>query len=260
MQVISNIIDKIYLSIEDNGFQLLDNIGNISESIFEISPLKLIIESNVNVLIHSVTLCIILLFLSYIIYSSLFSKKAIHYFGFKSFIQVILISILSLNSYGICREIVIINNTVTVGIEEMFENITGEKIEYNSLKTNIDSIEEYLKRQDKINISGIKDIIISIVYVLILSIFSMRYVLCILCILASPLVILLLLFKRTNYLFLLWLKYFFSSLFVQNINKTLLFICISVKSEKELYGCILLGTILLLYAINKKIGEFQWIE
>ena len=30
MQVISDIIDKIYLSIEGNGFQLLDNIGNIS--------------------------------------------------------------------------------------------------------------------------------------------------------------------------------------------------------------------------------------
>ena len=127
MQVISNIIDKIYLSIEGNGFQLLDNIGNISESIFEISPLKLILESNVNILIHSVTLFIILLFLSYTIYSLLFSNKAIYYFGFKSFIQVILISILSLNSFGICREIVIINNTFTAGIGEMFENITGEK-------------------------------------------------------------------------------------------------------------------------------------
>lgn len=255
MQVISDIIDKIYLSIEGNGFQLLDNIGNISESIFEISPLKLILESNVNILIHSVTLFIILLFLSYTIYSLLFSKKAIYYFGFKSFIQVILISILSLNSFGICREIVIINNTFTVGIGEMFENITGEKVEYNSLKTNIDSIEEYLERQDKINISGIKDVIVSVVFVLILSIFSMRYVLCMLCILTSPFIILLLLFKKTNYLFSLWLKYFLTSLFVQNINKTLLFICISAKSEKELYGCILLGTILLLYVINKRIGE-----
>ena len=83
----------------------------------------------------------------------------------------------------------------------------------------------------------------------------MRYVLCMLCILTSPFIILLLLFKKTNYLFSLWLKYFLTSLFVQNINKTLLFICISAKSEKELYGCILLGTILLLYVINKKIGE-----
>ena len=255
MQLLNDVLNKFYLSIENDGFIVIEKLGNISEDVFNTKPLSLIFDKKVEVLLHSVSVFLVFICITYIIYNTIISKSNTDYINFKIIIQIIVITIISLNSYGICKEIVVLNSTFTIGIEELLEGLIDEEIKFTSLKKNINTLEEYLKEQDKVSLLGIKDGIIFCFLILLIIVFSVRYVYFILLVIISPIFILCLLNSSTHTLFYKWLKYFCFSISVQNVNKILLFICISAKEQKDIYGCILLGTIILVYKLNRRIGD-----
>lgn len=255
MQFLNNIINKIYISIENDGFDILENIGNISETIFSTKPLSFIYDSRVEIYFNAIVVFLIFIFLIITIFSRMVSAKDIVSINIKRIIQAIIVCIICINSYSICKEIVVLNYSITNDISEILNDLAGEKIEYESLKKNISTIEEYLKEQDKISFSGVKDIIIIVVLIMLITVFSIRYVFFTICIIFAPFFVVLLLNKRTSKYFYLWLKCFISNLLVQNVNKIILFICICSKEIERIYGCILLGAIILIYRINKKVGE-----
>ena len=54
-----------------------------------------------------------------------------------------------------------------------------------------------------------------------------------------------------------WIKIFTLNLSIQTINKVLIFIPIISKNENDIYFAILIGSILIMYKINKYIGEVK---
>ena len=254
-QLLNDILNKVFLSVESEGLNLLEKIGIISEDMFNIQPLKFIFEKESEQIIHSLTLFLLFIFIVFLLLKNIFSRKDNLLFNFKLSIKIIVIGIICINSYSICRDIIRINFIITEQIKEIFEYVADEKIEYTSLKENIENLDEYIKIQDKIGIKGIKDIIFTSLIILLIIAFSIIYVVIILGIILSPLFIIFSLYEKTQNIFIFWVKFFITGLLIQNLNIIILFICISAKAEKELYSCILLGSVMLLYRINKKVGE-----
>ena len=140
MQLLNDVLNKFYLSIENDGFIVIEKLGNISEDVFNTKPLSLIFDKKVEVLLHSVSVFLVFICITYIIYNTIISKSNTDYINFKIIIQIIVITIISLHSYGICKEIVVLNSTFTIGIEELLEGLIDEEIKFTSLKKNINTL------------------------------------------------------------------------------------------------------------------------
>ena len=140
MQLLNDVLNKFYLSIENDGFIVIEKLGNISEDVFNTKPLSLIFDKKVEVLLHSVSVFFVFICITYIIYNTIISKSNTDYINFKIIIQIIVITIISLHSYGICKEIVVLNSTFTIGIEELLEGLIDEEIKFTSLKKNINTL------------------------------------------------------------------------------------------------------------------------
>ena len=86
----------------------------------------------------------------------------------------------------------------------------------------------------------------------ILLVFSIRYVFVILFIILFPFLITLILFDKGEYYFSKLFEFFMFNLLIQSINKVIIFVPIISKKE-ELYEIILIGSLIVLYKLNKMI-------
>ncbi len=254
---INSFCGKLYLSIENEGFELLEKIGNINEDIFDIAPLNIIFSDELKQIVFLFTIFIIFLFLCFyslklilFLYKDNLSVSIYHFI-----LRIVIVGIICTNSFQICKEIVIINSNITDAIDLLSNEFIKEKIEFINLKENVDTIEDFLKLQDKINIKGIGESIICAFILGMLVLFSVRYVIIILCIILSPFCIIFSLSRRTDKIFIFWIKLFISNLLIQNINKIMLFLVVVSKKEKEITGTIVIGVIILMYKLNKKVGD-----
>ena len=80
---------------------------------------------------------------------------------------------------------------------------------------------------------------------------SARYVIVVICILVSPLAFFGLIIDKN--IFRKWLKLFLYNLLLQNINKIIIFIPLSSKSEKGIFPAILIGSLVIMYNVDKKV-------
>lgn len=256
---LNNLLNKIYSSVENEGYEILEKISDINIDIFSKQPLNLIfLDKNVqyiNLFINTIAFGFIIYYLIKMVLS-LYSDNLvqnIYYF----IVKVILIIIISRNSYHICEQIVNINSTATSIVESFLEEIADKEINYKFLKNKITTLEDVFKLEDKVSMNGLNEAIICIFIVSMTLIFSVRYVLVNICIILSPFCILMLLSKETTKIFVFWIKLFISNLLVQVINKIILFMPIVIDQKDELFGVILIGSIVLLYNVNKYIGRME---
>ena len=112
-------------------------------------------------------------------------------------------------------------------------------------------MQEIIEFDDKTNIEGVIDIIISFFVINMIIFLCVRYVVVILSILISPFSFLMILSKETRKLFFIWLKCLVFSLLIQVVNKLLLFIIIISKDNKEMFSVILIGTLFTMYRLNR---------
>lgn len=254
---LNNIISKFYLSIKSDGYTVINNISDIDINIFEKQPLKLLyLEDNFKILMILVNVFIsaIILYFAFKCILSLYSNTNIQNI-YLFIIKLVIITILSINSFNICKEIINFNYIISNFVQEFLEEISNEKIEYIFLEDNISSLDDFFENADKVSLNGIKDLIVCS-YIIFLSIFlSIRYVIILLCVIFSPFVMISLINDKTRVIFDYWIKIFILNLSIQTINKVLIFIPIISKREKDIYFAILIGSILIMYKINKYIGE-----
>ena len=250
---ISSVISKLYLSVENKGYDILMKISDISEDLFSQNPLNIIyndtyrtyIDLFIKVIIFSF---FIFYFLKLLLY--LYSENGIenlYYF----IVKVIIVLILSSNSYYICQKAVYFNFLFTDTISRVLENIANVEINYNYIKEEKYSLQEIIAFDDKTNVEGIIDVIICFFVINMIIFLCIRYVVVILSILISPFSFLMLLSKETKRIFFIWFKCFLCSLLIQVVNKILLFIIIVSKDNKEMFSAILIGILFAMYKINR---------
>ncbi len=252
---ISKIISKSYSLIISQGFKLLDKISCIDDSIFKIPSIKAL-ENNIDV-INSVVFCLVCGFVIFFILKSvlsIYSDTCIIDF-YHYILKIIIVTIICFNSLFICRKIIYINSLFSSLIKTSLEEIGDVKLEFQFLKEDINTLDDYLKSISKSGIDRIKDSIVSLYAIYLIVVYACRYVVVIICIILSPFMIILLLDKSTAKITYMWLKIFIFSLLIEDINYFILFIPITSKSEKDLYSIILIGSLFIMYKINKKIGE-----
>ncbi len=256
---LNNIISKFYLSIKSDGYTIISNISDININIFNKQPLKLLyLEGNFKILMILVNVFIfaIVFYYAFKCILSLYSSTNIQNI-YLFIIKLIIISILSINSFNICKEIIKFNYFISSFVQEFLEEISNEKMEYIFLEDNISSLDDFFKKADKVSLNGIKDLIVCSYIIFLIIFLSIRYVIILLCVIFSPFVFICLINDKTRVIFDYWIKIFTLNLSIQTINKVLIFIPIISKNENDIYFAILIGSILIMYKINKYIGEVK---
>lgn len=250
---LNEVLNKLSLSLRSSVYTIIDKIANIDNTIFDKEPLKSICSTDllyiVIILIWALTIAITTKYVLSL-YSDIAMSKIYFYI-----LRCVLIGIISINSFSICKEIINLNNSLTEIIATSLEEIIDSKIEYKFLDDNIDSIDELISSKDKISLNGVKDGIVCFYMISLLILLSLRYVIVISCIIISPIMCILLLVPKLNNYFYTYIKVFIYNLLLQNINILILYIPISARKEKSIFLPIIIGSIVLIYNVNKKAGD-----
>lgn len=253
---INSIFGKFYSSIVNDGFDLLDKITGLDSKLLNVNTLKLIKDNinSINAIVISLLggLCIFFI-LKYIIsiYSDTYVLN-IYYL----IIRTIIVCIICTNSIYICSTILDIHSQLYQGTIKCLEDISKCNIQYKFLKEDIDTLEDFFKSTNKVGIKGIKDSILCTYIILLVVNFSCRYIVVILCVILSPFSLMFLISDKTIKYTILWFKTFILALFLETINIIIIFIPITSNKDKELYPVILLGSMFVMYKVNKKLGDF----
>lgn len=181
-------VEKLSLNLKREGYLLINNIEEINSDIFKIKPLKLLcLDENIEILsiIINAVISAIVMYLAIKCILSLYSNAYIENIYF-FLIKIIIISILSLNSFNICKEIININAMLTDITNSFLEEMSGSKIDYKFLEENISNLDEFFKQANKIGLNGIKDVVFCSYIIFLIVFLSIRYVVVILCIITSP--------------------------------------------------------------------------
>lgn len=259
IEELSQVISKLCLSVKSKGFSFLDKILVIDESIMDKRPLSILYEDR---FLHYIYIFIVfLIFISLVQYIvklnlNIYLENKIENIYFY-IIKVIIVCILSLNSYSICRSILYLNNLFTNFISSVFEENIDEKVEFNYLKDEELSLNEILELDDKVSLEGVIDVVTTIFILYMIIILSFRYVYVIFIIFISPFLILLYLNNTTKKILKYIIITFFFCLIIQIINKFILFILILSKENKEMYSVMLMGSFGLIYVLCSKIKEIK---
>lgn len=260
MELFNNINTTLMLlfnSIEEEGYKLIEKLSIIDINIFNITPLKIMCSEKNS---KNLYLIIISLIMSFVIYYSLklllscYNSNSIgdvYYFLSK----VIIVTIISIYSYDICRGLINFNSQFTDLISGVLENVSEKEIGYDFLKQDVNTLSEFLEIENKMNIKGFGESITCLFILSMIIVLSVRYVLVIFCIIIAPFAIIMILSKETKFFFSLWVKVFVFCLISQSINYLFIFIPSTIDLKHELSGTIIIGSLIVLYKFNSKIIE-----
>lgn len=253
---INSVLKKLYSSIISDGFELLDKITSLDSKILNKNTLKLFKDNidSINAIVISLLggICIFFI-LKYII--SLYSDTHIINIYYLV-LRTIFVGVLCTNSIYICSCILDIHSQLYQGTKNILEDISKENIQYKFLKQDINTLEEFFEDVNKIGIKGMKDSILCTYVIFLIVHYSCRYVVIVICIIFSPFFFMFLIDNTTIKYTLIWLKIFITALELETINLIIIFIPITSGKDKELYPIILLGSMFVMYKINRKLGDF----
>ena len=250
---INSILNSFSSNFKSEGYKLLNSISNIDMEIFQKNPLKLLYsEKNIQnyILIINVLITSVVIYYAFKYILSLYSNVTISNM-YKNLLKVIMVMIVCINSLDICKYIVKINSKISKVEDTFLKELYNDDLNYNYLEENIDTLEDFFKSSNKTGINGMKDIVVCSYVMAIIVFLSARYVIVVICILVSPLAFFGLIIDKN--IFRKWLKLFLYNLLLQNINKIIIFIPLSSKSEKGIFPAILIGSLVIMYNVDKKV-------
>lgn len=250
---LNEVLNRLSISLRSTVYDLIDKIATIDNTMFEKEPLKTICSTNLIFIILTIIWAIIIA-ISFKYVLNLYSNLAINKIYFY-ILKCVIVGIISINSYSICKEIISFNADFTKLLELSLEETIDSKIEYKFIDDNIDSINDLISSKDKLSLNGVKDGIVCFYMISLLILLSLRYVIVISCIIISPIMCILLLVPKLNNYFYTYIKVFIYNLLLQNINIFILYIPISSKNEKSIFLPIIIGSVILIYNVNKKAGS-----
>lgn len=260
INTINTIFSTLFSSIDNNIYNLLDELTFINTDIIQNSYFEKLFSSNTYssliIIANSLLIGFALYYCIKLILSHFYYVDIERPYSF--IFKLIIFSICVNSSYFICEQIIYINDLISSSICEIGKNIFNTDICFNSLiiKLNhIISIEE--KTFNIFSIDGlIKSFITIGLFNLVFS-YSLRYIMVKVFILISPFAILSLVTKSSSWFFKTWLKNFIGLLLLQSFISLILLVIFSIQfnSNNLLSKFMYIGGIYSLYKANSYIRE-----
>lgn len=260
IDTINTIFNKLFSSIDNSLYSLLDNLFFIDENILKENYLKILLGNSVSKSLLILANSLLVGFCVYYCFKLLFSHFSYielekpHEFIFKLLIYGICINY----SYFICEKLLYINNLISSSICEIGKNIFGNDISFSNLLLNINTIINIEKNTFNIfSIDGLLKSFISIGLFNLIFSYSLRYILIKVFVLITPFSILTLINKSTSWFFKTWFRSLISLLLLQSFVSIILLIIFSINfNNKDIFSKFLyLGGIYALSKSNNYIRE-----
>lgn len=260
ISTINTIFSKIFSSIDNNVYAILDDFTFINSDILNDSYFSRIfgLSSGTGILIVSNALVFgILIYYGFrLIFSHLGITEAER--PSKFIFRLIIFGICMNFSLFICDEIIYINSLFSNTIRLIGENTLDFSINFSTLINKLNSIISI--NTDALDIFSLDGIIKTLVSFGILNLvitYSIRYVLVKVFVLLSPFAFLTLTTKQTSIIFKSWIKAFLSLLLIQDFVAIVLLLIFSLDlSPKNLFSkFILIAAIFILIKSNSYVRE-----
>ena len=261
IETINTIFKNLFSSIDNNLYNILDDITFINSNIISDSFFEKILGNSAQ---SGITLICNSLFFGFVLYYSikyLFShfyysqiENPIH-FIFKIFIFGLLINY----SYFFINELLNFTSNITLAIRSIGENLFNKNICFSELISEINKFSS--DNNSTLNIFSLEGIIKATISTSLLNLvftYSFRYIMVKIFILLTPFAFLSLILENTSWFFKTWIRNLFALLFIQIIVSIVLLILFSIdySSKNLITKFIYIGAIFALIKSNSLVHEF----
>ena len=234
IKTINSLFENLFSSIDNNIYNLLDDITFVNSNILKDNFFKNIFgttsQNGILLIANSLIIGMILYYLFRLLYSHFLSieiEKPIQ-FLFKLIILAIVINC----SFFICEQLITINSYISSAIREVGESLFKVNISFTELVKKLNSVVSISTSNfNAFSLDGIIKSFISIELLNLVFIQSLRYILIKVFILITPFAILSLISHSTSWFFKTWAKSFFSLLIIQSFISLILLIIFSINSN-----------------------------
>ena len=261
IETINTILQNLFSSIDNNLYEILDDIIFINPDIISDSFFEKILGTNSHNGI--ILICNSLLF-GFILYYSI--KYLFSHFNYNQiekpsqFIFKIIIFGICINfSYFFIKEILSFTSNITLAIRGIGEDLFHKNICFSELILEINkSIGISFSSLDVFSLDGIIKISLSSSLLSLVFTYAFRYIMVKIFILLTPVAFLSLILQNTSWFFKSWIRNLFSLLFIQIIVSLVLLILFSIdySSKNLITKFIYIGAIFALIKSNSLVHEF----
>ena len=236
VKTINSLFENLFSSIDNNIYNILDDITFINSNILKDNLFKNIFgtdsQNGILLIANSLIIGIVLYYLFRLLYSHFLSieiEKPTQ-FLFKLIIFGILINC----SFFICEQLITINSYISLSIRELGESLFKINISFTELVKKMNSVINISNSNfNAFSLDGIIKSFISIELLNLVFVQSLRYILVKVFILITPFAILSLISHSTSWFFKTWFKSIFSLLIIQSFISLILLIIFSINSDSS---------------------------
>ena len=224
---LNTIFSKIFSSLDNSFYSILDNLAFINTSILDNNVIKALLGTNIKTGILAICNSFILGFILYYSMRFLFSHLIyIKTESPKEFIfKAIIFAALMNNSLWICEQIIFIIDFCTSFLISTAENLFQRTITFSEFLNVLNTTLFWVPAAtDLFSFAGIVKSFSSIGLINLVFTFSLRYIMILVFILISPFAFLSLITNSSSWIFKTWIKSFISLLLYQLIIGLLLII------------------------------------
>lgn len=261
IETINTIFKNLFSSIDNNLYNILDDITFINSNIISDSFFEKILgnsaQSGITLICNSLLFGFVLYYsikylFSHFYYSQI--ENPIH-FIFKIFIFGLLINY----SYFFINELLNFTSNITLAIRSIGENLFNKNICFSELLSEINKFSS--DNNSTLNIFSLEGIIKATISTSLLNLvftYSFRYIMVKIFILLTPFAFLSLILENTYWFFKTWIRNLFALLFIQIIVSIVLLILFSIdySSKNLITKFIYIGAIFALIKSNSLVHEF----
>lgn len=215
-QALDEIMRRIFLSIDDNVYKLLDNMAFIDDEIISTNVFDKITNNTSGILLicNALILGIIIFYSINYLFSHLLISKVDSPSQF--IFKLIIFTILMNSSFWICEQIINIISIITKAVQEIGNNVFAQEITFANFIFNMNN--KLYKEEFEISIMSFEGIIKSFIstgFINLIFSYSLRYIMIQVFVILSPFAFLCLVNLKTEWFFKVWIKSFLSLLLEQ---------------------------------------------
>lgn len=261
LSTINELFSSMFSSIDNSIYDALDKIAFIDTNIINSTQFEKLFGTSSNTGILVVANALLIGFLLYFAVRYLLSSFAIveSQNPYQFLIKLIMVGICMNCSFFVCEQVINLNSLISSAIREVGKSFLNYDICFTNLINISDSIIFIEENTSNIfSIDGIIKTVLSIGFLNLIFLYSVRYILIKVFILISPFAILTLCQRSTSPLFKSWLKCLISLLSIELFASLILIVAFSINysSINIISKLLFMGSIFALTKINNYVRDF----
>lgn len=261
LSTLNELFNSLFSSIDTSIYSALDEIAFINSDILNSTYFQKILGTSSNTGILIIANALLIGFILFFATRHLLSSFAIidSQNPYQFILKLIIIGICMNCSFFICEQIINLISLFSNAIRDVGKEFMNVDICFSNLIKISDSIiSSEANTSNVFSIDGIIKTVVSIGFLNLIFVYSIRYILVKVFILLSPFAILTLSMRSTSGLFKSWLKCFISLLFIELFASIILIVMFSLEySSGNLVSKLLfIGAIFALMKVNNYVKDF----